>query len=65
MNKPPDKYKCIKVTLKSIINYETDIKILYGAIKRTNLIVFHMYQFLRLWVLYKYPNIHKIDESTI
>jgi len=66
--KPPDKFITIKYVLdKIIINDKPDCELKKDDIKtilndtcfRTNQIVIHTYQFLRLWILNKYHN--KLD----
>ena len=66
--KPPDKFITIKYVLdKIIINDKPDCELKKDNIKtilndtcfRTNQIVIHTYQFLRLWILNKYHN--KLD----
>ena len=61
--KPPDKFITIKYVLdKIIINDKPDCELKKDNIKtilndtcfRTNQIVIHTYQFLRLWILNKY-----------
>ena len=65
LKKPPDKFITVKCVLdKIIIDDEPnnqlkkeDIKnILNDTCFRTNQIVIHTYQFLRLWILHKYHN---------
>lgn len=66
--KPPDKYRTVKISLKSIIKPELDINKLIDATTRTHKIIIHTYQFLRLWVLKKYHkklDIPLITEDTI
>ena len=54
--KPPDKIITTKCSLDKIL-LEPDFKpILFDVCFRTNQIVIHTYQFLRLWLLYKYKN---------
>ena len=73
---PPDKYRCLKLPIKSILINDTeknkDIKenmdILENAIIRTNSITTKTYFLLRLWILHKYHNnleIPVISEDTI
>ena len=66
--KPPDKFVTVKCVLdKIIINDKPDCDLKKDDIKtilndtcfRTNQIVIHTYQFLRLWILNKYHN--KLD----
>ena len=52
--KPPDKYRTIKCSLKSISKNELNQTKLFDACYRTHQIVIHTYQFLRLWILNKY-----------
>ena len=73
MKKPPDpgmnkKYKTFNIPLKKIIKNvdEIDNK-LEDAVKRTNKIVIHTYQFVRLWIISKHNDnkvIPKITEDT-
>ena len=66
--KPPDKYRTIKCSLKSIVKNELNQTKLFDACYRTHQIVIHTYQFLRLWILNKYHNkqeIHIITDDTI
>ena len=68
-----DKLRTIKCSLKNIL--KKDIRLnkhiiekLFDATCRTNDIIIHTYQFLRLWVLSKYENnlnIPIITENTI
>ena len=73
---PPDKYRCLKLPITSILINDTeknkDIKenmdILENAIIRTNSITTKTYFLLRLWILHKYHNnleIPEISEDTI
>jgi hypothetical protein len=72
MKDPPDKYRCLKLPLSSII-YKTDdaianMDILQNAISRANDITTKTYFLLRLWILEKYHNdlaIPTITEDTI
>jgi hypothetical protein len=58
--KPPENYSCSKHFLKKIITkdkFDDDNSIeitLFDAIDRTNKIVFHTYQFLKLYILHLY-----------
>ena len=67
---PPDKYRCLKLPITSIIydNKEKEVKenmeILQKAIIRTNAITSKTYFLLRLWVLHKYHNNQEIPEIT-
>lgn len=47
-------YKTIKTSLKSIIKEEIDIDKINDAVNRTNLIITHTYQFLKLYCLHKF-----------
>ena len=58
--KPPDKYKTVKCSIKTIIKPNLDKNKLFDACFRTHQIVIHTYQFLRLWILDKYHNNNKI-----
>ena len=49
-------YRSKKCQLTSIIRDEKHIAILFDATLKTHNIVIHTYQFLRLWILYKYKN---------
>jgi len=66
--KPPDKIITTKCSLDKILK-EPDFKpILFDVCFRTNQIVIHTYQFLRLWILHKYKNnlnIPKINFNTL
>jgi hypothetical protein len=60
--KPPDKIITTKCSLDKIL-LEPDFKpILFDVCFRTNKIVIHTYQFLRLWLLHKYKNNLDIPE---
>ena len=71
MRKPPDKYKCIKLPINSILNNEESQKIfntIQDAVYRTNYITTKTSLLLRLWCLEKYHNgidIPFINENTI
>ena len=65
---PPDKYRCLKLPITSIIPNNEEVKenmeILQKAIVRTNAITSKTYFLLRLWVLHKYHNNQEIPEIT-
>ena len=65
---PPDKYRCLKLPITSIIPNNEDVKvnldILQNAIIRTNAITSKTYFLLRLWILQKYHNNQEITEIT-
>ena len=72
MKKPPDKYKCIKLPITSILNKNEESQNIFNAIQdavyRTNYITTKTSLLLRLWCLDKYHNgidIPLIDENTI
>lgn len=65
MKEPPDKYKTIKTSLKSIIRPNIDLNKLDNVIDRTHLLTIHVYQFLRLWILDKYRTNVRIPIITI
>lgn len=72
MKKPPDKYKCIKLPIISILNKNEEshniFNIIQDAVYRTNYITTKTSLLLRLWCLDKYHNgieIPLIDENTI
>ena len=73
MKKPPDKYKCIKVPLHSILHKDDDNSInifnrIQDVVYRANYITTKTHLLLRLWCLEKYHNcieIPTIDEETI
>ena len=68
MEKPSDKITTVKCPLKLILKNNEHKTILFDACFRTNKIVIHTYQFLRLWILNKYQNkviIPEISENTI
>ena len=56
MNQPPDKYKILKIPLNKIIKNTKSIPIFTKTVFRVNKLIIHTYQFLRLWILYKYHN---------
>jgi hypothetical protein len=66
---PPDKYRCLKLPITSILYKDTkevveNMDILQNAIIRTNAITTKTYFLLRLWVLNKYHNHQDIPEIT-
>lgn len=66
--KPPNEYRCIKLSLKNIIKDNEDIDNIFDCVVRTNKITIKTYQLLRLWVLNKYckkEDIPKITEDII
>ena len=72
MRKPPDKYKCIKLPINSILNNHEESKKIFNTIQdavyRTNYITTKTSLLLRLWCLDKYHNgidIPLINENTI
>jgi hypothetical protein len=72
MKKPPDKYKCIKLPITSILNNNEENQKIFNTIQdavyRTNYITTKTSLLLRLWCLDKYHNgidIPLIDENTI
>jgi hypothetical protein len=68
IKKPPDKYRTIKCSLKSITKSSLNNTTLFDACLRTHQIVIHTYHFLRLWILNKYhknKNIPFITDDTI
>jgi len=68
MKDPPDKYRTVKCSIKSIIKKEDYTLILFDAVCRTHKLVIQCYQFLRLWILDCYDKnntIPKITEDTI
>ena len=72
MKKPPDKYKCIKLPITSILNNNEEsqniLNTIQEAVYRTNYITTKTCLLLRLWCLEKYHNgidIPLIDENTI
>jgi len=54
--KPPDKIITNKCSLDKILIESNFKPILFDVCFRTNQIVIHTYQFLRLWLLHKYKN---------
>ena len=54
--KPPDKIIVSKCSLDKILIEPDFTPILFDVCFRTNQIVIHTYQFLRLWILHKYKN---------
>lgn len=72
MKKPPDKYKCIKLPITSILNKNDESQKIFNTIQdavyRTNYITTKTSLLLRLWCLEKFHNgieIPLIDENTI
>ena len=71
MTEPPDKYRCLKVPITSLVingNSSANVNILNilnKAILRTNAITHKTYLLLRLWILKKYHNNIEIPEITI
>lgn len=72
MKEPPDKYKCIKLPITSILNKNEESQNIFNTIQeavyRTNYITTKTSLLLRLWCLDKYHNgidIPLIDENTI
>ena len=66
--KPPDKYKCIKMRLHSIIrDPQTKLTIINDFVERTNRFVIKAYQLLRLWLLTRYNqnNLIIVDTNVI
>jgi hypothetical protein len=68
--KPPDKLRTIKCSFSSILKTKDKnvIDKIFSATCRTHKIITHTYQFLRLWILYKYKkdiDIPIITEDTI
>ena len=60
--KPPDKIITTKCSLDKILIEPNFKPILFDVCFRTNQIVIHTYQFLRLWILHKYKNNLDIPE---
>jgi hypothetical protein len=72
MKKPPDKYKCIKLPITSILNNNEESQKIFNSIQdavyRTNYITTKTSLLLRLWCLEKFHNgieIPLINENTI
>ena len=59
MNKPPDIYKCIKTSLKSIVKHQEIIDVLQQSVNTMNKLVIHTLQFLKLYLINEY----NIDKS--
>ena len=64
LKKPPDKIVTVKCPLKLVLKDDKYKVLLFDACFRTNQIVIHTYQFIRLWILYKYENKLAIPEIT-
>lgn len=64
LKKPPDKYKVIKIPLKSIIRDDRLTPKLLDAVVRSNKLIIHVYQFIRLWILKRYHDSKIIPEIT-
>ncbi len=65
----PDKYRCFKVPITSILHKDNDVvernmMILQDAILRANKITSKSYMLLRLWILHKYHNDIIVPEIT-
>ncbi len=54
--KPPDKLRTMKCSFNSIFKNKELTDKIFDAVNRTNQIVIHTYQFLRLYILYQYHN---------
>ena len=68
MKKKPDKFKTKKIPLKQIVKRDSYLTPITDVIERSNEIIIHTYQFLRLWLLDKYSKKEQIPimtESTI
>jgi len=66
--KPPDKLRTMKCSFNSIFKNKELTDKIFDAVNRTNQIVIHTYQFLRLYILYQYhkkQEIININENTI
>jgi hypothetical protein len=61
---PPDKYRTLKISLKQIIKSDEIRSKLFEVTTRTNKLVIHVYQILRLWILNKYHNNEDIPNIT-
>jgi hypothetical protein len=65
---PPDKYRCLKVPITSILKNDQDteeiMKTLQNAVYRTNAITTKTYFLLRIWILHKYHSDQEIPEIT-
>ena len=65
---PPDKYRCLKLPITSILKDENDteehMKVLQNAVYRTNNITTKTYFLLRMWILQKYHTNQEIPEIT-
>ena len=66
MSVVPDnmKYKVLKIKLEQIIKKQKYIGKLSDAMCRTNKLIIHVYQFLKLWLLSKYHNNIQLPEIT-
>ena len=68
MKNNKENYKVYKVKFKNIINNNNDFNVILDACKRSNEIITHVYQFLRLFILDKYNknlSIPKIDKDFV
>jgi len=66
--KPPDEYKCIKVSLKKILKRQEDLAIIEDAVNRTHRITIKTYQLMKLHILNEYhakKDIPTIDENFV
>src|SRR5438270_2475640 len=66
---PPDKYRCLKVPLTSILKKNQDnhemVEKLQDAIIRANQITMKAYMLLRLWILEKFHHRQTIPQITV
>ena len=66
MNKPPDKYKCVKKQLKDVFKNQDDVEKINELVKRSNQINIKTYMLLKLYILNEYENlVHVNNELTL
>jgi len=58
--KPPEEYKCIKVSLKKILKREEDLAIIEDAVNRAHRITIKTYQLMKLHILNEYHSKNEI-----
>ena len=68
VNTKIEKYTILKIRLDKIVNNDQYLVKINDVVNRTHQLVIHVYQFIHLWILYKYKNkldIPMINENTI
>ncbi len=57
-----DKYKCIKIPLKSIVKNTEHLRIINEVITRVNVLTANMYMLLSLWMFKKFDENQELPE---